>query len=140
MQTLAKEEKGRVGAPWSGFLLGILLTVSLVIFSVALLWIAYLSFKQGGDTASATFQAIFGLSSLAISMKALKDLVEARKAFAREERVKIVSILQCRKCGLKFGRRYRPGEYVGMTVEDKCPKCSGPAFVTLIYSDTSEGR
>ncbi|RLG46480.1 MAG: hypothetical protein DRO06_04360 [Thermoproteota archaeon] len=140
MPTTARKERDRLGTLWSGFLLGILLTVSLVIFSIALLWIAYLSFKQGGDTASATFQAIFGLSSLAISIKALRDLIEARKAFTREERVKIVSLLQCRECGLKFGRRYRPGEYVGMAVEDRCPKCSGSAFVTLIYSDTSEGK
>ncbi|MDT7891547.1 MAG: hypothetical protein RQ952_02270 [Thermoproteota archaeon] len=60
----------------------------------------------------------------------LREIAETFKEIAN---MKPLSLLKCPVCGESVERSYKEGEYVTKTVEDKCPKCSNPMYVKLIY-------
>ena len=50
---------------------------------------------------------------------------------------KILTIIQCTKCGYSKEREWKRGDFVGL-VEGKCPKCGALMMIMNIYKESSE--
>ncbi len=42
--------------------------------------------------------------------------------------------LMCIECGFKEIRKFREGDYIGKTTDEKCKKCGAPVHINLIYT------
>jgi len=84
--------------------------------------------------------AVFMLAIGAIAMGlAVYVLVQSRKRAAsmKIEAPKVMTTIECRKCGIKNVREFQRGDFVFKDLED-CQKCDDKLIITAIYKEVKE--
>jgi hypothetical protein len=85
-----------------------------------------------GDLEGAAFSSILGMVGIGMSIYMLTML--RNRVSTRKIPKKVVTTIECKKCGLKQIRPFIKGDYVLKAVE-KCVKCDEPMLITAIYTE-----
>jgi len=114
-----------------------------IIFALGMLFIAVyyiaeaLLILQSGDGEDAIFQlalGVFGVgASSYIFLRFRKRMTLLRQALPPT----IITITECKKCGLKSLRNFVKGDFVFKSVYE-CKKCSEPMLITGIYAEKAK--
>lgn len=117
----------------STFLLMIVLAV-LALSAIALVFgvIAYFD----GNENVALYLISIGILSMGL---AIYVLFQSRKRMAKMkiEEPKMMTTIECRKCGTKDVREFERGDFVYKEL-DKCEKCEDNKIITSIYKEVKE--
>jgi hypothetical protein len=111
----------------------VLIVLALSVVSLILAANAYLI----GDSLTAGFLAIIGLIALSMSLFTLFQ--SRRQAIEMKTEVpKVMTTIECKKCGSKTVREYQRGDYVYKEL-DPCQKCPDTKqIITAIYKEVKE--
>jgi hypothetical protein len=111
----------------------VLIVLALSVVSLILAANAYLI----GDSLTAGFLAIIGLIALSMSLFTLFQ--SRRQAIEMKIEVpKVMTTIECKKCGSKTVREYQRGDYVYKEL-DLCQKCPDTKqIITAIYKEVKE--
>ena len=93
--------------------------------------------QAGTDDLTAGFLAIIGVVALTMSMF---TLYQSRRQAAemKIEVPKVMTTIECKKCGTKTMREFQRGDYVYKDL-DACPKCPDTKqVITAVYKDIKE--
>lgn len=111
----------------------LIISISILLGAV-LMWVGI----QGAPSGSinSMIQFLLGIITIGVAAKMMSDLMETRKK-EKEHKYEVVTVLQCKNCGVKMERPTRDGEYIGMATEEKCQKCgAGSMIIRFIYCKT----
>jgi hypothetical protein len=111
----------------------ILAVLALSIVALGLAAVQWLS----GDMLNAMF--FVGVGAVAMVVSAY-ILLQSRRAMvtARTEPAKVLTTIECRKCGVKTVRDFQRGDYVYKELEP-CQKCpDDKMIITAIYKEVKE--
>ena len=89
-------------------------------------------------TSDQTFLWVFfgWIIAMSIVREGVNIITESGKATSPGGgRYKVMSQVECLKCGYREVLPYSPGDYVGKLVDKKCPKCSGDMKIIKIFSE-----
>ncbi len=112
----------------------VIMSLGLAAFSAIIIYFGVKSgSRSGAPTMDAWFQVLFGVTGLMLSLKMVYDVLRMKIGPEEVEPV-IVSMLQCSSCAHKWEREFKEGEYVGLRVDEGCPKCGEKAIVAAIYA------
>jgi hypothetical protein len=118
----------------STYLMFIVLIV--LALSIVALFSAVYAFSLGNELA-AGFLIIIGLFALALSAAVLYQ-TRRRTATMKIDTPKVMTIIECKKCGFKNTREFQRGDYVFKEL-DACQKCSEEKqMITGIYKEIKE--
>ncbi len=95
------------------------------------------SSQAGTDDLTAGFLAIIGVVALSMSMF---TLYQSRRQAAemKIEVPKVMTTIECKKCGTKTMREFQRGDYVYKDL-DACPKCPDTKqVITAVYKEIKE--
>jgi len=110
------------------------MSLGLAAFSVIIIYFGVRSSSRpAAPTMDAWFQVLFGVTGLMLSLKMIYDVLRLKIGPEEVEPV-IVSMLQCSSCAHKWEREFKEGEYVGLRVDENCPKCGEKVIVAAIYA------
>ena len=56
----------------------------------------------------------------------------------REAGQRVVTVLKCGSCNVVIKRKFREGDYVGKTTDEKCPQCGSNMIIESIYEEKIE--
>ena len=120
----------------------VLIVLALSVVSLLLAVSVYLNgvstpSQAGADDLAAGFLAIIGLVAMTMSMF---TLYQSRRQAAemKIEIPKVMTTVECKKCGTKTVREFQRGDYVYKEL-DACPKCPDTKqLITAIYKDVKE--
>jgi Zn finger protein HypA/HybF involved in hydrogenase expression len=120
----------------------VLIVVVLSLVSIILAISVYLNgvskpSQAGTDDLTAGFLAIIGFVALSMSMF---TLYQSRRQAAemKIEVPKVMTTIECKKCGTKTVREFQRGDYVYKDL-DACPKCPGEKqLITAVYKEVKE--
>jgi Zn finger protein HypA/HybF involved in hydrogenase expression len=112
---------------------------------ISLLLAAYLAYTgstaagstKAGDYSAAGVLAVIGLIALTMSSF---TLFQSRRQAAemKIEIPKVMTTIECRKCGTKTAREFQRGDFVFKEL-DACQKCAGEKqMITAIYKEVKE--
>jgi hypothetical protein len=114
-----------------------------IIFALGMLFISVyyiveaLLILQSGEGESAIYQlaiGVFGVgASSLIFLRFRKRMTLLRQALPPT----IITIIECKKCGLKSLRNFVKGDFVFKSVNE-CKKCSEPMLITGIYAEKAK--
>jgi hypothetical protein len=114
-----------------------------IIFAVGMLFIAvyYIAeavlILQTGDSDGAIYQLALGVFGVGVSaytfLRFRKRMTLLRQALPPT----IITITECKKCGLKSLRNFMKGDFVFKSL-DECKKCSEPMLITGIYAEKAK--
>jgi len=93
--------------------------------------------QAGTDDLTAGFLTVIGLIAMGMSMF---TLYQSRKQAVemKIEVPKVMTTIECKKCGTKTVREFQRGDYVYKDL-DACPKCPDTKqLITAIYKDIKE--
>jgi Na+-translocating ferredoxin:NAD+ oxidoreductase RNF subunit RnfB len=86
---------------------------------------------------AAAFLAIIGVFALAISATVMYQ-TQKRSSALKIEVPKVMTTIECKKCGFKNTREYQRGDYVFKQL-DACQKCPDTKqLITAIYKEVKE--
>ncbi len=93
--------------------------------------------QAGQDDLTAGFLAVVGV--IALLMSAFTLYQSRRQAAEMKIEVpKVMTTIECKKCGTKTSREFQRGDYVYKEL-DPCPKCPDTKqIITAIYKDVKE--
>lgn len=122
-------------------IVAIVITLAVIAFLLAV-YLAYTGSTatgstKAGDYSAAGILAIIGLIALTMSSF---TLFQSRRQVAemKIEIPKVMTTIECRKCGTKTVREFQRGDFVFKEL-DACPKCPGEKqMVTAIYKEVKE--
>ena len=120
----------------------VLIVLALSVVSIILAVSVYLNgfstpSQAGTDDLTAGFLAIIGLIALTMSMVTLSQSRRQAKEMKLEV-PKVMTTIECKKCGTKTVREFQRGDYVYKDL-DACPKCPGEKqLITAVYKDVKE--
>ena len=111
----------------------------IVLIVLALSMVALISSVNlfvGGNEVAALYLLIIGLIAMALS---LYVMIQSRKRVAemKIEAPKVMTTIECRKCGFKSLREFQRGDFVFKEMEP-CQKCSEKMLITAIYKEVRE--
>jgi Zn finger protein HypA/HybF involved in hydrogenase expression len=120
----------------------VLIVLALSVVSLLLAVSVYLNgvstpSQAGTDDLAAGFLAIVGLIALTMSMF---TLYQSRRQAAemKIEIPKVMTTVECKKCGTKTVREFQRGDYVYKEL-DACPKCPDTKqIITAVYKEVKE--
>jgi hypothetical protein len=113
-----------------------LITLIVLGLSVVALFSSIYAMSIGQDLI-ATFMVAIGLLALALSGSLLYQ-TRKRTATMKTEAPKVMTIIECKKCGAKTTREHQRGDFVFKTLE-VCPKCpEEKQMITGIYKEIKE--
>jgi len=110
------------------FLMGTLIIGSYFLYNAIL---AY----EAENVEEASYYALMGMIGIGASIYMAMTL--RRKASARKIPPKVITTVECKKCGLKKLRAFMKGDYVIKAVEN-CQKCNEPMMITAIYAEKAK--
>jgi predicted ferric reductase len=84
----------------------------------------------------AAFMLVIGLIAMGMSVYVLLQS-RKRAASMKIEAPKVMTTIECRKCGLKNVREFQRGDFVFKDLED-CQKCEDKMIITAIYKEVKE--
>jgi len=120
----------------------VLIVLALSVVSLLLAVSVYLNgvstpSQAGADDLAAGFLAIIGLVAMTMSMFTLSQS-RRQAAEMKIEIPKVMTTIECKKCGIKTVREFQRGDYVYKEL-DACPKCPDTKqLITAIYKDVKE--
>jgi hypothetical protein len=117
----------------STYLMMIVLIV--LALSVVALMLSVNAFMVGNE-AVAGYLLIIGFIAMALSVYVL---LQSRKRIAgmKIEAPKVMTTVECRKCGFKSVREFQRGDFVFKDL-DACQKCKDKMIITAIYKEVKE--
>ncbi|MCX8153655.1 MAG: hypothetical protein N3E52_04400 [Candidatus Bathyarchaeota archaeon] len=89
-----------------------------------------------GNEIAAGYLLIIGLIAMALS---LYVMIQSRRRIAemKIEAPKVMTTIECRKCGFKSLREFQRGDFVFKELEP-CQKCNEKMMITAIYKEVRE--
>jgi hypothetical protein len=114
-----------------------MLTIVLIILALSIMALLFaVSAFVVGDQVVAGYLLIIGFITMGLSTYLL---LQSRKRVAnlKIEAPKIMTTIECIKCGLKSVREFQRGDYVYKEL-DKCQKCDDKMTITAIYKEVKE--
>jgi hypothetical protein len=117
----------------STYLMMIVLLV--LALSVVALMLSVNAFIVGNEVV-AGYLLIIGFIAMALSVYVL---LQSRKRIAsmKIEAPKVMTTVECRKCGFKSVREFQRGDFVFKDL-DACQKCNEKMIITAIYKEVKE--
>jgi hypothetical protein len=117
----------------STYLMMIVLIV--LALSVVALMLSVNAFMVGNETV-AGYLLIIGFIAMALSVYVL---LQSRKRIAsmKIEAPKVMTTVECKKCGFKSVREFQRGDFVFKELE-ACQKCEDKMLITAIYKEVKE--
>ena len=117
----------------STYLMMIVLIV--LALSVVALILSFNAFIVGNEVV-AGYLLLIGFIAMALSVYVL---LQSRKRIAsmRIEAPKVMTTVECKKCGFKSVREFQRGDFVFKELE-ACQKCEDKMLVTAIYKEVKE--
>lgn len=112
----------------TSFILMLLVLAGALIFSLYYLYDAFM----GSSAEDASINTLLGIVGLGVTVYLATQLL--RRPYSRKAPPKILTTIECGKCGLKSVRAFADGDYVFKTSE-KCQKCDEPMLITAIYTE-----
>ena len=127
------ENSSTVANRISTFLLMIVLAV-LALSAIALVF-GVMAYFDGNENV-ALYLISIGILSMGL---AIYVLFQSRKRMAKMkiEEPKMMTTIECRKCGTKDVREFERGDFVYKEL-DKCEKCEDNKMITSIYKEVKE--
>jgi hypothetical protein len=127
------ENSTKVANRISTFLLMIVLAV--LALSIIALVFGVNAYVQGNENVALYLIAI-GILSMGL---AIYVLFQSRRRMAKMkiEEPKMMTTIECRKCGTKDVREFERGDFVYKEL-DKCDKCEDNKMITSIYKEVKE--
>ncbi len=127
------EEQSPATTKISTYLIMIVLMV-LALSIVAL--ISSVNFFVGGNEVAAGYLLIIGFIAMALSIYVM---YQSRKRIAsmKIEAPKVMTTIECKKCGFKSVREFQRGDFVFKELE-ACQKCNDKMLITAIYKEVRE--
>jgi Zn finger protein HypA/HybF involved in hydrogenase expression len=115
--------------------LTLIVLIVVVLAIVALILAASLYYS--GDYTAAGILAVIGL--IALTMSTFTLFQSQRQAVQMKIEIpKVMTTIECKKCGTKTVREYQRGDYVYKEL-DACPKCPDTKqIITAIYKEVKE--
>ena len=108
------------------------LAVSLLVLSAYFIYDGVIAMQHGStDYLSQITTGIFGVVS---SIYMLTRFMKRFRVPQKPPEPNIVSVVECKKCGLKQIRKFTKDDYVLKSVEN-CVKCNEPMLINGIYSE-----
>jgi predicted membrane protein len=103
--------------------------------SIVALLVAVNAFVMGNEMV-ATYLLVIGFIAMTV---AAYMLLQSRKHVAtmKIEAPKVMTTVECRKCGFKNVREFQRGDFVFKELE-KCQKCDDKMIITAIYKEVKE--
>jgi hypothetical protein len=134
MKKMAQNQTSPATKRISTYLMMIVLIV--LALSIAALILAVNTYLIGDDL-TAGFLAIIGLIAMTMSIFTLHQ--SRRQATEMKIEIpKVMTTIECKKCGTKTVREYQRGDYVYKEL-DACPKCPDTKqIITAIYKEVKE--
>jgi len=117
----------------STYLMMIVLIV--LALSVVALMLSVNAFIVGNEVV-AGYLLIIGFIAMALSVYVLFQS-RRRVASMRIEAPKVMTTVECRKCGFKSVREFQRGDFVFKELE-ACQKCEDKMMITAIYKEVKE--
>jgi Zn finger protein HypA/HybF involved in hydrogenase expression len=121
-------------------IVGIVMALAIISFLLAV-YLAYTGStatgsNKTGDYSAAGILAIIGLIALTMSSF---TLFQSRRQAAemKIEIPKVMTTIECRKCGTKTTREFQRGDFVFKEL-DACQKCADKQVITAIYKEVKE--
>ena len=120
----------------------VLIVLALSVVSLLLAVSVYLNgvstpSQAGADDLAAGFLAIIGLVAMTMSMFTLSQS-RRQAAEMKIEIPKVMTTIECKKCGTKTMREFQRGDYVYKDL-DACPKCPDTKqVITAVYKEIKE--
>jgi len=117
----------------STYLMMIVLIV--LALSIVALMLSVNAFIVGNEVV-AGYLLLIGFIAMALSIYVL---LQSRKRIAsmRIEAPKVMTTVECRKCGFKSVREFQRGDFVFKDL-DACQKCEDKMIITAIYKEVKE--
>jgi len=118
-------------------LIVLVLSVVSIILAVSVYMNGVSTPQAGTDDLTAGFLAVIGLIALSMSMF---TLYQSRRQAAemKIEIPKVMTTVECKKCGTKTVREFQRGDYVYKEL-DACPKCPDTKqLITAVYKEVKE--
>jgi ABC-type multidrug transport system fused ATPase/permease subunit len=84
----------------------------------------------------AMYLLLIGLFAMGLSVYVLFQS-RKRAASMKIEAPKVMTTIECRKCGIKNVREFQRGDYVYKDL-DPCQKCDDKMIITAIYKEVKE--
>ena len=85
-----------------------------------------------GDLEGAAFSSILGIIGTGMSIYMLTTL--RKRVTTQKLPKKVVTTVECNKCGLKKLRPFMKGDYI-LKDGETCVKCNEPMLITAIYTE-----
>ncbi len=105
--------------------------------SIVSLFAALYAYMIVGNEIAAIFLVVIGVFALAISATVLYQ-TKKRTSALKIEVPKVMTTIECQKCGYKNIREYQRGDYVFKEL-DACQKCPDTKqVITAIYKEVKE--
>lgn len=118
------------------FYIFIVFAIGMFFIAVYYLFEALLAFQKGVGE-GAKYQLMTGLFGLAVSLYLFLQFWRRMSTFKQTVPLNIITVIECKKCGLKSLRSFVKGDYVFKTVGE-CRKCNEPLLITGIYAEKAE--
>ncbi len=103
--------------------------------SVVALILSVNAFIAGNDIV-AGYLLVLGLIAMGLSVYMLFQS-RKRTASMKIEAPKVMTTIECKKCGFKSVREFQRGDYVFKELE-ACQKCNDKMLITAIYKEVKE--
>ncbi len=127
------ENQSSTSTKISTYLVMIVLIV-LALSTAALIW-SISAFIEGNEIV-AGYLLVIGFIAMGLSIYVL---FQSRKRVAsmKIEAPKVMTTVECRKCGIKNVREFQRGDFVYKDL-DPCQKCDDKMIITAIYKEVKE--
>jgi len=108
--------------------------VGMIALSFYYLYGGLLAYLEG-ETEEAFYYAILG--SIGVGVAIYMTYMIRKRKISKKPPPKVVTTIECKKCGFKSLNKFKKGEYIFRTV-DLCQKCNEPMLITAIYAETEK--
>ena len=127
------ENSSSATAKISSFLMAIVLVV--LALSIVALLLSVNAFLAGNEIV-AGYLLIIGFIAMGLSIYVMFQS-RKRAASLKIEAPKVMTTVECRKCGIKNVREFQRGDFVFKDL-DPCQKCDDKMVITAIYKEVKE--
>ncbi len=129
-----RSKESQVNAKLSSYFMAIIFVM--IIIAIVTLLVAGMQISLGGDTALAGLLAIIGVFLMGLSVTYLYQN-KKRTTAMKNEVPKVMTTIECKKCGTKNVREHQRGDFVYKEI-GACQKCNDQQLITAIFKEVKE--
>lgn len=129
-----RSKESQINARLSSYLMMIIFVV--VALAVAALLLAGSLLITGQSPTAAGLLAVIGVFAMGLSVAVLYQ-TRRRTIAMKNEAPKVMTTIECKKCGTKNVREHQRGDFVFKEV-GACQKCSDQQLITAIFKEVTE--